>query len=590
MIRKHIAARFRPSWLFSVIAAGALATLIAGNHSAASEVTRRHLANPREVYREIRLGPESEAKVRQYFPSFLQYQDLMLYRPEFGYYASGRVSFTEDYQTFPNLLAPYFGQMIAQQIFRMWDGMRREGTLGQDEKFTIAEFGGGNGVLAESILDYVGRQSRENSGGKWRELNSQLIYICYDLAPALNAVQLRRNVTFGSHFEARQGDATNMTGAIPPASMKGVILSNELLDVFPVHKVIFSEDGSAEVAFVTPFLPRSAWDQIQSRLLADAANVITTGDKTIHGIFSPGEQVSNVFLTREALVAFLKSVAGWEDYVSMARSIQFHEVYLPARTLPELAGHIARYAHNYASQIARRGSGAVAYVNLGEEKFIDGAARVLNAGYVVTIDYGSNWDGIVSSGQPHMRTYGPGNLESVLSVPSRDLTSGSGASGTTGSSAWASQSSSGLAGWIPNAAGREGPNPYRWPSLNDITTDVNFGLLAAEGRRSGMRTIYFGPQKALRSKTSISARSAHPKPGSLTGEKQQTFWSQFETAGEFKLLIQQKTGTDNSYTYPDTHPEVLETGDAGIGNTQYRRSVAIEQRLREIGNQLAKQF
>ena len=41
---------------------------------------------------------------------------------------------------------------------------------------------------------------------------------------------------------------------IAPGSLKGLILSNEMLDNFSVHKVILSSDGSAEVAFVVPSL------------------------------------------------------------------------------------------------------------------------------------------------------------------------------------------------------------------------------------------------------------------------------------------------------------------------------------------------
>ena len=59
---------------------------------------------------------------------FRDFVELVLYHPKFGYYASGRVSFTVDYQTYPNVLAPYFGHMIAQQMFRMWRGMRQAGT------------------------------------------------------------------------------------------------------------------------------------------------------------------------------------------------------------------------------------------------------------------------------------------------------------------------------------------------------------------------------------------------------------------------------------------------------------------------------
>ena len=47
-------------------------------------------------------------------------------------------------------------------------------------------------------------------------------------------------------------------------------------------------------------------------------------------------------------------------------------------------------------------------------------------------------------------------------------------------------------------------NPYDHPTLNDLTTDVNFSLLDVEGRQAGLRTLFYGSQKALQSGTPIS--------------------------------------------------------------------------------------
>src|SRR5215475_6529727 len=74
----------------------------------------------REIHRELTIPAEAKAAVKDFFPSFLEYQDLVMFHPKFGYYSSGRVSFTNDYQTFPIVLAPYFGQMIAEQMFFMY--------------------------------------------------------------------------------------------------------------------------------------------------------------------------------------------------------------------------------------------------------------------------------------------------------------------------------------------------------------------------------------------------------------------------------------------------------------------------------------
>ena len=81
--------------------------------AAADKASRAQLENATEVHDELQLASAAEALVQNYFPSFLDYQDLVMFHPKFGYYASGRVSFSSDYQTFPIVLSPYFGQMIA---------------------------------------------------------------------------------------------------------------------------------------------------------------------------------------------------------------------------------------------------------------------------------------------------------------------------------------------------------------------------------------------------------------------------------------------------------------------------------------------
>src|SRR5204863_7351570 len=129
---------------------------------------------------------------------------------------------------------------------------RKAGTLGEKEQFTIAEFGPGDGAMAESILAYFEQKAKTDA--KWRQFLDQVLYICYDRSPALNNIQRERNKRFGNHFAARVADATSPTATISPGSLKGVVLSNELPDAFSVHKLILSPNGTAEVAFVVPSL------------------------------------------------------------------------------------------------------------------------------------------------------------------------------------------------------------------------------------------------------------------------------------------------------------------------------------------------
>jgi len=569
-------------WSKPVVLLGFAATTLLIAATWDHEAGKRQLVNAWEVYHEVHCPDQTQAAIPKHLPSFLEYQETMLYHPKFGYYSSGRVNFTDDFRTFPNALAPYFGRMVAQQVFRMWDGMRQAGTLSREEKFTIAEFGAGNGLLAESILDYLRQQAQGPADPRWREFGAQAIYVTYDRAPALREAQRRRNNRFGPQFEARDGDATNLAQTVPPDSLKGVILSNEMLDVFGVHKVILQPDGDAETAFVIPWLSPKTWTQIQSRLRPAIDQIVLDGDRSIKRAFWPDEPPPGIFLSREALPSLLEALSASPDYASLAHSIHFHEVYLPARDIPDLKAHLKKYAHAYASELARSGKGVVTYVSPGEEKFIRGAARALRAGYVITIDYGSNWDGIMTTAQPHLRTYGPGNQQSAPTDLLTGLTMEHASAGQSGSRLEATPQWNELGDIevLAHTTSRGNPDPYRWPGLNDITTDVNFSYLAAEGQLAGLRPVYYGPQKALLSGTSISFSAKNsgwllPRGAGEVGE----WLKQFATNAAFKVLVEQKLQTDDAYSYPDTHPETMDVNENGLTATQRKRAAEIEQAI-----------
>ena len=525
----------------------------------AQNAAGRQLLNPEDVHDEVKVAAGNLTAVKDFFPSFLEYQDLVMFHPKFGYYASGRVSFTEDYQTFPNVLSPYFGQMIAEQALRMWSGMRRAGTLGDKERFVIAEFGAGNGTLAESILDYLNWQAEHSSDKQWHEFAAQVLYVCYDRSPALSKTQRDRNARFGEKFEAREADATEPTATIAPGSLKGIVLSNELPDAFSVYKVILQPNGSAEVAYVVPWLPQDAWNKIKKEAPANVVEEIAQGDRAVKAKFFPEGQEQATFLTRSTFKALLEALAPTEHYTSAANSIEFHEVYVPASAVPEVSEHLRRYARDYAGELARKDGGVVAYINLGAEKFIQGAGRVLKAGYLVTLDYGATWDGILAAdGYPRLRTFGPARREANLDMPA----------GT------------GWDGSMPEME-RETSDPYRGPTLNDLTTDVNFSLMDAAGRLVGLKTVFYGAQRSLQSGTSISlnAPPQGPSHSMVSLDVFQDWAGSFITNDNYRLLVQQKEGTDSEYRYPDHDADRVGADESKLSEAQRERSAEIEKQL-----------
>ena len=527
------------------VALGVLLLAGTGPFSAQS-APRRDLRNGWEVHRELVVAPQAQADAPKYFLSFFDYHDFVMFHPTVGYYASGRVDFVDHYRTYPVVLAPLFGHMIAEQIFAMWNGMRRAGTLGERDRFTIAEFGPGDGALAEAILDYLVRKADRDAA--WKAFADQVLYVCYDRSTSLNKVQQERNARFGKRFEARVADATNMTATIAKGSLKGVVLSNELPDAFSVHKTILSADGTAEVAFVVPALPAETWKTVQPLLPAPAARSIEADDKAIEERFFAGQQDGAVYLSKASFVALLEQLRTTQVYEATANAMQFRELYAPVAAVPVVAEHLSRYAEMYAGVLARDSRGLVTYVNPGAERFIRDAAQVLSAGYMLTIDYGGNFEEMLNQhSYPRFRTYGPASHNRANLAPNQ----------------------------IDTFA------PYVGPTLNDFTTDANFTLLAAEGELVGLKAIYYGAQRALQAGTTVSL-STVPSEREREGNTAefQSWATSFAGPSVYKMLLQQKTGTDPAYRFPGQYAEPLGLDATALDSVQRSRAEKIAAHLK----------
>ena len=508
--------------------------------------TKRDLRNGWEVHRELVVTPQAATEAPKYFPSFFEYHDFVMFHPTVGYYASGRVDFVAHYRTYPVVLAPRFGHMVAEQIFAMWNGMRRAGTIGERDRFTIAEFGPGDGALAEAILDYLVQRAATESA--WKAFADQVLYVCYDRSPSLNKVQQDRNARFGKRFEARVADATNMTATIPKGSLKGVVLSNELPDAFSVHKTILSADGAAEVAFVVPSVPAEIWKSTRTLLPEAAMRAIEADDKAIEDRFLDGKREDAVYLSKATFVSLLEHLRTSTAYVPTANAMQFRELYAPVAAVPIVAEHLGRYAEMYAGVLARDSRGLVTYVNPGAERFIRGGAEVLSAGYMLTIDYGGNFEEMLNQhSYPRFRTYGPASQDRANLAPNQ----------------------------IDTFA------PYVGPTLNDFTTDANFTLLAAEGELVGLKPIYYGAQRALQAGTSVSLDTVPVERESEGNASEFQSWAtSFAAPSVYKMLLQQKTGTDPAYRFPGQYPEPLGLGAVTLDSAQKSRADLIAQRLK----------
>lgn len=148
---------------------------------------------------------------------FADFMRIVLYDPDGGYYSSleERIGPAGDFYTAPST-HPAFGALLALQFERCWE------LLGQPESFTIIEEGGGKGRLAEDIFNYVR-------------------YLTPDFRRAIDYCIVEFGRT-GRVIPPQGDDAECVINwdmdAVPDEIEAGAIISNELYDAMPRHRVI----------------------------------------------------------------------------------------------------------------------------------------------------------------------------------------------------------------------------------------------------------------------------------------------------------------------------------------------------------------
>ncbi len=152
--------------------------------------------------------------------TFAEYMERALYGPG-GYYT--RNSAGSDYYTSPQV-HPAFGALLAVQLFQFWRLLERP------DPFWVIEPGAGHGLLARDVCN-AARHLPEGFAGSLR-------YAAVDRRP-------------GSR-EAGDLALTKIAGdarRLPFRNVTGCIISNELLDALPVHRVRL-EDGKLRELYV----------------------------------------------------------------------------------------------------------------------------------------------------------------------------------------------------------------------------------------------------------------------------------------------------------------------------------------------------
>jgi SAM-dependent MidA family methyltransferase len=169
-----------------------------------------------------------ERIVREGPMSFCDWMKAALYDQEDGYYSGGRAKWGRegDYRTNPErsdlfaaTFAGYFSKLYAK--------------LGSPSKWTLLECGAGSGHFAEGVL-----QTLQTS---YPDVFAATSYVIDEVSAHSRSLAERRLKAFADRVKFKTLDEVEIES--------GVVFSNELLDAFPVHRII-RQDGKLREFYV----------------------------------------------------------------------------------------------------------------------------------------------------------------------------------------------------------------------------------------------------------------------------------------------------------------------------------------------------
>jgi SAM-dependent MidA family methyltransferase len=172
---------------------------------------------------------EIAAEIRERGPiPFARFMEMCLYHPALGYYTRGLGGGGgRDYVTSSGLTAAY-GALLARQAEEMW---RR---TGKPDPWYFVEFGPGEGYFAGDFLREAARSTA---------FAAALRYELVESSPALRGRQ-RERLQGRTSIPVSWADEAGLDRRGPFA---GCLFANEVLDAFPVHRVVGTEEGAREI-------------------------------------------------------------------------------------------------------------------------------------------------------------------------------------------------------------------------------------------------------------------------------------------------------------------------------------------------------
>ncbi len=154
--------------------------------------------------------------------TFADFMNIALYNTKNGYYTAGKAEIGKhgDFYTSPHVHSA-FGEVIGNFILKAIKYLK-------PDKFTIVEIGSGKGYLAYDILNHIS--------------------LCSEHIETINYVIIEKNNNSFIEELGKFNDIIKIYNNISELenNIDGVILSNELFDSLPFHKIIYKNDNLKE--------------------------------------------------------------------------------------------------------------------------------------------------------------------------------------------------------------------------------------------------------------------------------------------------------------------------------------------------------
>jgi SAM-dependent MidA family methyltransferase len=168
--------------------------------------------------------------IRQHGPlTVAQFMERALYDVEHGYYTGAAQRSGRHGDFFTSVDAgPLFGRCLAAFVDRAWRALDRPARL------DLVEVAAGNGRLMRDLLDGLAMDAPD-------ALSAVRVHLVERSAPA----RAQHADRLGPHAPRVVASAADL-----PPRVDGVLLANELLDAFPVHRVVMTDQGLREAHVV----------------------------------------------------------------------------------------------------------------------------------------------------------------------------------------------------------------------------------------------------------------------------------------------------------------------------------------------------